>query len=129
MTHTTLPNTSDPIVDTPMPFTLYKPSAIFHDQTTEDPPNTSSSSAEDPVDTPPRTIEEWLRRPPSFVFADPTHTMLIWDTEEGGGVITEHSVGQLPMRHAEAVIKVLMQTVAELEKKIQHGRKRQRRAG
>ena len=116
MTHTTN-NTSDP-----MPFTLYKPSTTIP-HTTDDRP-----TSDPPVDTPPRTIEEWLRRPPSFVFADPTHTMLIWDTEEGGGVITEHSVGQLPMRHAEAVIKVLMQTVAELEKKVQHCRKRQRRA-
>lgn len=104
------------------PFTLYKPS------TTTPHPTDDRPTSDPPVDTPPRTIEEWLRRPPSFVFADPTHTMLIWDTEEGGGVITKHSVGQLPMRHAEAVIKVLMKTMEGLEQEIRRCHKRQRMA-
>jgi hypothetical protein len=94
-------------------------------QTIDDP---TSTSAIDPVNTPPRTIGEWIRRPPSFVFTDPTHSVLIWDTEEGGGVITKHSVGQLPMRHAEAVIKVLMKTMEGLEQEIRRCHKRQRMA-
>jgi hypothetical protein len=78
-------------------------------------------------DTQPVTIEDWVRRPPSFIFADPMHTMLIWDTEEGGGVITKHGIGNLPMRHAEAVIKALMRKAEELGKEIRHC-KRQRKA-
>ena len=93
-----------------------------------------------PNDTPPATIEDWIRRPPSFIFADHMHTLLIWDTEEGGGVITKHGIGEMPTRHAEAVIKVLMLKVEELgkelrvrkveklEKALQRGNKRQRTA-
>jgi hypothetical protein len=64
----------------------------------------------------PTTIEDWILRPPSFVFADPEHTMLIWDTEEGGGVITKHTIGKLPPRHAEGVILMLMRTLDEIGK-------------
>jgi hypothetical protein len=81
-----------------------------------------------PSDKPPSSMEEWVRRPPSFIFADPLQTMLIWDAEEGGGVITKQGVGELPMRHAEAVIKVLMQTVEGLGKEVRRCHKRQRKA-
>ena len=81
-----------------------------------------------PSDTPSTTLEDWARRPPSFIFADPMHTMLVWDTEEGGGVITKHGIGNLPMRHAEAVIKALMLKVEGLGREVRRGTKRQREA-
>lgn len=60
-----------------------------------------------------------MHRPPSFVFADTMRTMLVWDTEEGGGIVTKHSIGQLPMKHAERVITLLMRTIESLSQEQQ----------
>ena len=74
-------------------------------------PHTDSSSSDE---TEALTFEGWLHRPPTFLFADNTRTMLVWDTQEGGGIITKYSIGKLPMRHAETVITMLMKTVEAL---------------
>ncbi len=73
----------------------------------------------------PRTIEGWKNRPPAFTFADSSRTMLVWDTEEGGGIITKHGIGKLPLRHSEAVITMLMKTIDTLTKD-ERASKRQR---
>ncbi len=64
----------------------------------------------------PTTMDDWILRPPSFEFADAEQTMLIWDAEEGGGIITKHTIGKLPPRHAEGVILMLMRTLDEIGK-------------
>lgn len=61
----------------------------------------------------PTTFESWKHRPPNFTLIE---SMLIWDTQEGGGVITKNTIGKLPMQHAEAVIMKLMETVETLQK-------------
>jgi hypothetical protein len=73
----------------------------------------------------PTTLEGWKRRPPTFTLIE---SMLVWDTSEGGGVITKNSIGKLPMEHAEAVIMKLMETVEMLKKDKRHRSKRQRTA-
>jgi hypothetical protein len=74
----------------------------------------------------PATIEDWIQRPPSFIFADTERTTLVWDTAEGGGIITKHRIGKLPLRHAEAVILMLMRTLDEIGKE-ERSSKRQRK--
>ena len=77
----------------------------------------------------PETMEAWMHRPPSFVFADSLHTMLIWDTEEGGGIVTKHGIGQLPMKHAERVITLLMKKVESLSNNQEHRYSKRTRKG
>ena len=74
----------------------------------------------------PTTLEGWKRRPPTFTLIE---SMLVWDTQEGGGVITKNSIGKLPMEHAEAVIIKLMETVEMLKKDRGHCSKKRRRIG
>ena len=90
--------------------------------------DSGDESAEDEKEKIPTTIEGWMHRAPTFLFADNKRTMLVWDTEEGGGVITKYSIGKLPARHAEAVITMLMKTVENLGGAQPEGcNKRQRR--
>ncbi len=75
------------------------------------------SDASDDSDTAmPTTIEAWMHRPPTFVFADAARTMLVWDTEEGGGIVTKHCIGKLPAQHAESVITMLMKEIELLSR-------------
>ncbi len=76
--------------------------------------NDSSDETETDTQPMPTSIDEWMHRPASFVFADSTRTMLVWDTEEGGGIITKHGIGEMPLKHAESVITMLMKTVETL---------------
>ncbi len=81
------------------------------------PHSSDDSSSETEYPLLPTTIEAWMHRPPAFTFADSARTMLVWDTEEGGGIITKHSIGKLPLRHSEAVITMLMKTIDTLTQK------------
>ena len=53
------------------------------------------------------------REPPTFAFADPHLTTLVWDAEDKAGFITKHSIGDLPLQHAEKVIRMLMKTLED----------------
>lgn len=64
----------------------------------------------------PKTMAEWNNRAPSFTFADNKRTMLVWDTEEGSGIITKYGIGKLPSKHAEAVISMLLWNIETLTK-------------
>ncbi len=65
-----------------------------------------------------------LQEPPTFAFADPHLTTLVWDAEDKAGFITKHSIGDLPLQHAEKVIRMLMKT---LEDTVHENKKRKRR--
>jgi hypothetical protein len=70
------------------------------------------------------TDETERREPPTFAFADPHLTTLVWDAEDKAGFITKHSIGDLPLQHAEKVIRMLMKT---LEDTVHENKKRKRR--
>ena len=94
----------------PMSTTPYDPTSPPWPHSSDDEDDSSSENLL------PKTIEGWKHRPPAFTFADSSRTMLVWDTEEGGGIITKHSTGKLPVRHSEAVITMLMKTIDTLTK-------------
>jgi hypothetical protein len=96
-----------------------------YDPTSPPWPHSSDDSSDTEYPLLPTTIEAWMHRPPAFTFADSARTMLVWDTEEGGGIITKHSIGKLPLRHSEAVITMLMTTIDTLTQK--EGPSKQRR--
>jgi hypothetical protein len=75
-------------------------------------------------DTPTTMLLTERREPPTFAFADPLFTTLVWDAEDKAGFITKHSIGDLPLQHAEKVIRMLMKT---LEETVHENKKRKRR--
>jgi hypothetical protein len=64
----------------------------------------------------PMSMADWRNRAPSFTFAGNKGTMLVWDTEEGSGIITKYSTGKLPLKHTDAVISILMKKIESLTK-------------
>ena len=58
---------------------------------------------------------EWKNRAPYFTFTN-QNTILVWNTEEGSGIITKYSVGKLPAKRTEAVISALMDKIESLTK-------------
>ena len=77
--------------------------------------DSDSSSDETSSYYTPTTLEAWMHRPPAFVFAETSSCMmLVWDTEEGGGIVTKQGIGKLPAKHAESVITMLMKEIERL---------------
>ena len=64
-------------------------------------------------DTPTTMLLTERRVPPTFAFADPHLTTLVWDADDKAGFITKHSIGDLPLLHAEKVIRMLMKTLED----------------
>lgn len=62
----------------------------------------------------PKTMAEWNNRALSLTFAD--NKTLVWDTDEGSGIITKYGIGKLPPKHAEAVISMLLWNIETLTK-------------
>ncbi len=69
------------------------------------------------------TDEPKRQYPPAFVFADTNLSTIIWDADDKAGFITKHSICDLPLKHAEKVIRMLMKT---LEDKVYENKKRKR---
>ena len=70
------------------------------------------------------TDEPKRQYPPSFVFVDTNLSTIIWDADDKAGFITKHSIGDLPLLHAEKVIRMLMKT---LEDTVHENKKRKYR--
>ena len=70
------------------------------------------------------TDESKRHSPPAFMFTDPHLTTIVWDAEDKAGFITKHSIGDLPLKHAEKVIRMLMK---RLEDTVHENKKRKRR--
>lgn len=73
-------------------------------------PDSDAASGDDT----PTTLDGWRYRPASFVFIDAWRTMLVWDTEDGSGIVTKHGIGKMPVKYAESVISVLMEEIERL---------------
>ena len=123
-------STSSPktIYNPATPQLLPPPQNHYHQVDKDSDSSSCDASSDETSSYTPTTLEAWMHRPPAFVFADTSRTMLVWDTEEGGGIVTKHGIGKLPAKHAESVITMLMKEIESLrsDKKSSRSGKRMR---